>query len=152
MEATTSQTIECEIRIEAAPETVFEFFTDPAKAALWMGQRATLDPRPGGIYKLEMTNAWTVVGEYVEVDPPNRVVFTWGWESGVEDTPPGSTTVEITLTRDGDATLVHLIHRDLPTERSVGAHRAGWDKFLPRLTAVAEGRDPGPDPHQEATP
>ena len=149
MEAGTSQVIECEIRIEAQPETVFEFFTDPAKAVRWMGHAATLDPHPGGVYRLEMDTEWMVAGEYVEVDPPRRVVFTWGWETGVEDTPPGTTTVEVTLTRDGNATLVHLVHRDLPTERSVAGHRAGWEQFLPRLAAAAEGRDAGPDPHKE---
>ncbi|HEX6711803.1 MAG TPA: SRPBCC domain-containing protein [Thermoleophilaceae bacterium] len=148
MEAGTSQVVECEIRIEASPETVFEFFTDPAKAVQWMGQTATLDPRVGGIYKVTMSNDWVVVGEYVEVDPPRRVVFTWGWEDGVAFTPPGSSTVEIDLIPDGDATLVRLVHSGLPSEASA-AHRGGWEKFLPRLAAVASGRDPGPDPHKE---
>jgi uncharacterized protein YndB with AHSA1/START domain len=150
VEAGTSHVIECEIRIDASPETVFEFFTDPVKAVQWMGEAATLDPRPGGVYRVRMANQWTVLGEYVEVDPPRRVVFTWGWEDGVEETAPGASTVEITLTPDGDATVVHLIHRDLPSEQSIAAHRGGWEKFLPQLAAVASGREPGPDPHKEA--
>ncbi len=38
-----------EVYIEATPETVFSFFTDPEKVARWKGQEATVDPRPGGI-------------------------------------------------------------------------------------------------------
>ena len=149
MEATTSQRIECEVRIQATPETIFNYFTDPAKMVQWMGHTATLDPRPGGPYRIEMSEQWIAIGEYVEVDPPNRVVMTWGWEDGV--VTPGSSTVEVTLTPDGDETIVRLIHRDLPSEDARAAHRGGWEKFLPRLVAVAEGRDPGPDPHEEAT-
>jgi uncharacterized protein YndB with AHSA1/START domain len=78
VEAGTSQVVECEVRIDASPETIFDFFTDPAKAVRWMGERATLDPRPGGVYEVEMRNQYTAIGEYVEVDPPHRVVFTWG--------------------------------------------------------------------------
>ena len=46
--------VEREVRIAARPETVFEFFTDPEKMVLWKGRQASLDPRPGGIYRVEM--------------------------------------------------------------------------------------------------
>jgi uncharacterized protein YndB with AHSA1/START domain len=128
--------VECEIRIEASPETVFEFFTDPSKAVQWMGEDATLDPRPGGIYKVAMNEQYVAIGEYVEVDPPHRVVFTWGWKDDLEMMPPGSTTVEITLVPDGNATLVQLVHRDIPTE-AAESHRGGWNRFLPQLALAA---------------
>lgn len=150
MEARTSQRVECEIRIEASPETVFEFFTDPVKAVQWMGVEATLDPRPGGVYQLRMDADWNALGEFVELDPPRRVVFTWGWENDMGTVPPGSTTVEVDLIPDGDATIVHLVHRDLPSDEAAASHRGGWEQFLPRLAAVASGRDPGLDPHKEA--
>ena len=60
--------------------------------------------------------------------------------------PPGSTTVEITLELDGDATLVRLVHRDLP-EDSRGPHAHGWETYLGRLAIRANGGDPGPDPN-----
>jgi uncharacterized protein YndB with AHSA1/START domain len=137
VDATTSDRVECEVRVEASPETVFEFFTDPAKAVLWMGQQATLDPRPGGVYRVEMDEQYVVIGEYVEVDPPNRVVFTWGWQGDLEMMPPGSSTVEITLVPDGDATLVRVVHRDIPTPEAAQSHRGGWERFLPQLAIVA---------------
>jgi uncharacterized protein YndB with AHSA1/START domain len=148
VEAGTSHVLECEVRIEASPETVFDFFTDPALAVRWMGNAATLDPRPGGTYQVTMDNEWTAIGEYVEVDPPRRVVFTWGWKDDMAGMPPGSSTVEITLSPDGDATLVRLTHSGIPTPEAAENHRGGWNKFLPRLAIVAAGGEPDKEEQQ----
>lgn len=148
MEAGTSQSdvLVREVRIDASPETVFEFFTDPEKAVRWQGQAATLDPRPGGIYRVELSPEMVARGEYVELDPPHRLVFTWGWEGG-GSVAPGASTVEITLTPDGDGTHLRLVHSGLPTPESIEAHGKGWDDYIPRLAIAAAGGDPGPDPH-----
>jgi len=70
---------ELEVRIQARPETVFEFFVDPEKMKRWKGTEAELDPRPGGTYRVSgIAGGATVVGEFVEIDPPRRLVFTWG--------------------------------------------------------------------------
>ena len=140
-----SDEVEREIRIVARPETVFAFFTDPAKMIQWKGTHATLDPRPGGIYRVSINERNIARGEYLEVVPFSRVVFTWGWEGEGQPLPPGSTTVEITLTADGEGTIVRLRHLGLPAEHRE-IHAEGWGHFLPRLMAAAEGRDPGPDP------
>lgn len=145
MEAGTSQAIEREVRIDASPETVFDFFTDPEKMSRWKGSSATLDPRPGGVYRV-VIGPYAAVGQYVEVDPPNRVVFTWGWEGG-QPIPEGSSTVEVTLTPDGEGTVVRLVHRDLPAG-ATEAHAHGWDQYMPRLAIVAAGGDAGPDPNR----
>ena len=137
--------IEREVRIEASPETVFEMFTDPEQYVRWKGRKASLDPRPGGEFRAEINDQACAVGEFVEVDPPRRVVFTWGWE-GHPLVPPGSSTVEVTLTPDGDGTLLRLVHRDLPAGE-VEQHTDGWDLYLSRLAMVGRGEDPGPDPN-----
>ena len=72
--------VEREIRIAARPETVFEFFVDPQRMCQWKGRKAELDPRPGGVYRVEINDQAIASGEYVEIDSPSRVVFTWGWE------------------------------------------------------------------------
>ena len=46
----------------------------------WMGVAALLDPRPGGTFRVDANGRDVVIGEYVEVEPPHRVVFTWGFE------------------------------------------------------------------------
>ena len=128
--------VDVSIRIEAEPTTVFEFFTDPEKMVRWKGTKALLEPHPGGVYRVDV-NGQVAVGEYLELVPPERVVFTWGWE-GNEGLPPGSTRVEITLTADGDGTLVRLLHTELPTEESAVQHGQGWDHFLGRLQIAAK--------------
>jgi uncharacterized protein YndB with AHSA1/START domain len=136
-----------EVRIAAPPEAVFAFFTDPDRYARWKGRSADLDPRPGGVYRVDIDGTNVVRGEFVEVDPARRVVFTWGWEGG--PLSPGATTVEVELTPDGDGTLLRLTHRGLP-EEAKGEHAAGWDHFLPRLVVVAAGGDPGRDQWTES--
>ena len=142
---TDSEVLERVVRIAASPATIFPFFTDPEKMVRWKGITAELDPRPGGIYRVNVTGRDIARGEYVEVVPNQRIVFTWGWEGEGSPVPPGSTTVEITLTPDGDHTILRLRHLGLPAEARA-EHAEGWDHFISRLVIASEGRDPGPDP------
>jgi uncharacterized protein YndB with AHSA1/START domain len=148
MDATTESTsVEREVAIAASPETVWELLVDPGQAIRWMGQAATFDLRPGGQYRVEVIPGNTASGEFVEIDPPRRLVFTWGWEAGSGSAvPPGSTTVAFELIRSGAGTLVRFSHRDLPTAASADSHAHGWDHYLERFLVVAEGGDPGVDP------
>jgi uncharacterized protein YndB with AHSA1/START domain len=124
-----------EQRIAAAPATVFSYLTDPDKFVMWMGAGAQLDPRPGGIVRIEVDGEHIATGEYREVDPPHRLVFTWGWETDAE-VPPGSTTVEITLTAEGEGTLLRLRHSGLPTAEQRSAHQSGWVMYAGQLRAL----------------
>lgn len=137
--------LEVETRVRARPETVFAFFTDAVLYRRWKGQDAELDPRPGGLYRVQMPGRATVEGSYLVVEPPRRVIFTWGWV-GSADVPPGSTTVEVTFAPDGEETIVRLAHIGLPSETSRDQHAAGWQHYLARLTVAGGGGDPGPDP------
>jgi uncharacterized protein YndB with AHSA1/START domain len=136
--------IERVITIEASPETVYRLLTDEREYVKWKGERADLDARPGGMFRVIFANKTDIVaGRFVELVPQQRVVFTWGWE-GNEHVPPGSSTVEIELERAGSGTRVRLVHRDLPVP-AIARHAEGWDFFLPRLIAAAEGKGPGSD-------
>ncbi|GAA4632466.1 hypothetical protein GCM10023196_066030 [Actinoallomurus vinaceus] len=120
--------------IKAPPEVVFPYFTDPQLITAWLGDRAELDPQPGGVFSLDMGQS-LVRGAYITLDPPHRAVFTWGVPSD-NALPPGGSTVEVVLTPDGDDTLVVLTHRGLPPARLQG-HRAGWEQKLGALpTAI----------------
>ena len=137
--------IQVEVRIAARPETIFAFFTDPEKMAQWKGTAAELDPRPGGAYRVNITGKDTASGQCTHVEPNHRIVFTWGWEGEGHPVPPGSSTVEVTLTPDRGETIVRLTHYDLPVgERE--QHKAGWEHYMARLATCASGGDPGPDP------
>jgi uncharacterized protein YndB with AHSA1/START domain len=142
-----TKTVEHEIRIDAPPNAVFAYFTDPVKMVSWMGNEATLDPRPGGVCRVAMKREIgeaAAIGRFVEVVPYSRVVFTWGWELDLFGVPPASTRVEVSLVPDGRGTFVRLVHRELPDE-GVEAHDAGWPHYLRRLSIAAAGGDPGPD-------
>ena len=132
-----------ELRIEATPDEVFPYLTDSALIVQWMGDWADLDPRIGGRFVVDI-NGIPIRGHYLTVDPPSRVVFTWG-TPGHDRMPPESTTVEITLREDRGGTLVELVHRQLPAE-DLPQHGIGWRHFLERLANAASGTDPGPDP------
>jgi len=150
MERTAEKVLlEREVTIAASPETVWEFLVDPEKATRWMGMTSSFDPRPGGLYQCDVIPGHTARGEFVEIDAPRRLVFTWGWEPGEDGpnpVPSGSSTVEIELVPDGEGTRLHFTHRDLPTDEAAESHGHGWDHYLERLVIAAPGGDPGPDP------
>lgn len=134
-----------EVMVDATPETIWPFLTEADKHVQWCGTEATLDPKPGGIYRVALgAGRHPSAGEYVEVVPMEKVVFTFGWEEDGNPIPPGSTTVEITLQREGDKTRVRLVHRGLPDD-AVADHTAGWAHYLDRLSVRAAGGDPGPE-------
>jgi uncharacterized protein YndB with AHSA1/START domain len=131
------------VDIAAPPDVVFEHLVTPGGMVAWMGQHAELDPRPDGTFAVDI-NGSPVRGRYLEVEPPRRVVVSWG-VAGSEVHPPGSSRVEFTLVPVGDGTRLDLLHTGLPEERALGYAR-GWDHFLARLAMAAPGGDPGPDP------
>jgi uncharacterized protein YndB with AHSA1/START domain len=145
MSSTQTVVVEREVRVSASPETIFPFLIDPEKIVRWKGTEAMLDPRPGGIYRVNVAGKHMARGEYVEVNPNSKVVFTLGWE-GNDDVPPGSSTVEVSLIPDGDETIVRLRHTDLPTPESAAEHTMGWDHYMARLATASPGGDPGEDP------
>jgi uncharacterized protein YndB with AHSA1/START domain len=150
VESTTERiAVTRELVIDASPETVWEFLVDPEKIVRWKGLAASLDPRAGGAYRCEVVPKRIAAGEVVLIDPPRRLVHTWGWEGGDVAVPPGSTTIEYELVPEGSGTRLKFTHRDLPSQEAADSHATGWDHYLERLAAVAAGEDPGRDPWLE---
>ena len=127
-----------EIVIGASPQTIFPFLIDPAQHVLWMGTEAELEPHPGGNYRVLARGIHPGTGEFLEVLPNQKVVFTFGWDEPHHPIPPGSTQVEITLFAEGEKTRVRLTHRGLPDD-ALADHENGWDFYLNRLAIVATG-------------
>ena len=134
-----------ERRVSVPPDRVFVFFTDTERWLRWQGTDAQLELRPGGVWRVNVTGDGYASGRIVEIVDNRRIVFTWGWERDDMPVPPGSSTVSIDLLPDGDGTIIRLTHSGLPPD-SIEIHRVGWENYATRLAAVAEGRDPGPDP------
>jgi uncharacterized protein YndB with AHSA1/START domain len=136
------------VYIAAEPEQVFEYFTRPEAIVRWMGDYAVVDPRPDGEFTLDI-NGVPVRGRYLEVEPPQRLVISWG-HAGSETLPPGASTVEITLAPEKGGTMVRVEHRDLP-DLEARQHALGWPHFFARLVVAGAGGDPGPDPWASTT-
>jgi uncharacterized protein YndB with AHSA1/START domain len=133
-----------EIVIDATPETIWPFLTEPEQHLKWLGTEVDIDPRPGGAYNVLVYGQHQSRGEYVEVVPQEKVVFTFGWDEPGHPIPAGSTTIEISLHREGEKTRVRLVHRGLPAD-AVDDHGNGWQRYVDRLAIAATGGDPGPD-------
>ena len=104
--------LERSLLIQARRETVFRFFTDPARWASWWGPGSTIDARPGGRVVIKFPGNVEVNGEIIEIAPPQRLTFTYGYMAG---TPiaPGASLVTITLAAagvNGRDTRLHLTH------------------------------------------
>jgi len=143
--------LEREIVIDASPATIFTLLTDAEQHLRWEGTEAEIDPRPGGVYRVLVAGQFTAGGEFVEVVPNEKVVYTFGWDMPGNPITPGSTTVEITLVPEGEKTRVTLRHTGLPDEDAVTQHIHGWDHYLQRLAVAAPGGDAGPDTGPQAS-
>jgi uncharacterized protein YndB with AHSA1/START domain len=160
---TTAAAAEVTLEIPAPPGEVFRYLTDPACYVRWMGSAAFLDARPGGRYEVAMGDGFRAAGRFESVEPPGRLVFTWGFADDAAAShakhpvgaappaasalPAGSSRVTLTLTQAGEGTRLVLRHDRLPGPELVAAHQVAWETYLPRLATVLAGRDPGPDPH-----
>jgi uncharacterized protein YndB with AHSA1/START domain len=154
--------VEVSMHVPRTPPDVFGFFTDPALYVQWMGSKAELEPVPGGVYRVRMSDGFEAAGRFLEVDRPHLVVFSWGFADdqaaartkheggqpgGAAAMPAGSTRVTVTLQEEDDGTRLTLRHENLPSPQLRDGHDVAWNTYLPRLAVRAAGGDPGVDPH-----
>jgi uncharacterized protein YndB with AHSA1/START domain len=130
------------IEIEAEPSAVFDYLVTEAGMTAWMGRHATLDPRAGGGFAVDIAG-YAIRGEYLEVERPHRVVVSWG-VAGSPDLPAGASTVAFTLAPTAKGTRLELVHSQLP-DSELDGHADGWMHFLLRLRIAATGGDAGDD-------
>jgi uncharacterized protein YndB with AHSA1/START domain len=137
---TESFEITREVVIQAKPATIFPYLTDEAKMKEWFGEIVEADARPSGIFHVGTNDGLHCRGEYVEILPFEKVVFTWG---GLHDMEPGESTVEVTLKEEGGATRLTLRHYNVRQREAADGFADGWEtKAFPLLKAIAEGQKP----------
>ena len=134
----------------AAQARVFEAWTSPEVLRRWWGAgpdwtspAVEIDLRPGGRYRLSMQDPSGVMrsvrGEYVEVDPPRRLVYTWAWEShGAENDAATLVTVEFREVSPGE-TAVTLTHTGFADGERRDLHREGWELCIANLATRVLG-------------
>jgi len=112
------------IVIQASRATVFRFFTDDARWAAWWGAGSTIQARPGGRMTIRHPNGIELAGEVLEVSPPERIVFSYGFATG-KPIPPGGSRVTIRLEPFGRGTRLHLEH-EFEEAAVRDEHVQGW--------------------------
>jgi len=136
-------------RTFAAPrERVFRAWTVPEEMKQWTAPGdmttpvAEVDLRPGGRYRIHMQapdGAVThrLVGVYRLVDPPKKLVYTWGWENEPES---GETLVTVEFLDRGASTELVLTHELFPNDEASRKHEAGWTACFDKLARVVQVR------------
>ena len=141
--------VQLSIRIDAAPERVWEAFLSQDGWRRWFHPGVDIEPKVGGRFQISGTHGgrpYAFVGTVLVFEPERRVVVTWAWD------PPryeGETRISYTLIPDGAGTLVRFAHdgfEQLPgpfRQREYESFRSGWriDEELSALkTLVESGR------------
>ncbi|HTT40460.1 MAG TPA: SRPBCC domain-containing protein [Burkholderiales bacterium] len=137
------------IRTFKAPrEQVFNAFTKREALQSWFGPegytvpRASIDVRTGGRYRIEMHSPEGTVhiltGDYREVRPPERLVFTWAWLDGAGVGP--QTLVTLTFAAKGENTELTMEHSGFATAEARDAHNRGWSSSLDCLAGMLAGK------------
>ena len=127
--------------LPAARPVVFAAFTDPDQLAHWWGPvgftvpSVTLEARVGAAYRIQMQppegDAFLLMGEFREVDPPARLAYTFMWEP--PDPDDVETLVELSFGDLGEATEVLFRQGNFKTEPRRQLHEDGWTETFDRL-------------------
>jgi uncharacterized protein YndB with AHSA1/START domain len=128
--------VEIRRRLPAPIAEVFRWWTEPERVREWMSPtgsvEAEVDLRVGGAFRIVMSGHGQViehVGQYLEIDAPRRLVFTWA--SVFTGAEPSLVTVELEPEGDG-ATQLRIVHAQLPDD-AAASHRDGWGAMADRL-------------------
>ena len=142
-------TLRMERIIAATPERLFALWTEPEELIKWWGPEGyttpkhTMDVRPGGRWRTTMRSPdgkdHTVSGIYRTLDPPRRLVFTWGWD---DDAGLRGHETEITVTFEPTTggTRMVLLQQGFADADSRGRHEHGWGSSFVCLERAAKGQ------------
>ena len=133
----------------APREKVFQAWTDPEKLKKWWGPEhcsapvVQIDLRVGGRYRFGMQcqeeGIFYLSGVYREIQPPEKLVFTWQWESA--EMGAGETLVTVEFNARGGLTEVVLTHQGFPNREVSRQHDQGWRSTFAALARAVEGKE-----------
>ncbi|MFD7159939.1 SRPBCC domain-containing protein [Kribbella sp. NPDC059898] len=139
-----SRSIEREIRVEAAPEVVYEVVSSPEHLREWWPDEADYKPVPGGsgtIGFTQDTGTMTVGLTVLEAEPPHRFTFRWDYD-GETATPQNSVLVTFDLTPVDGGTLLRFAETGFDeagkSDDLFNDHTSGWNYFLPRIAPYVD--------------
>jgi uncharacterized protein YndB with AHSA1/START domain len=141
--ATAAPSLQVRRLIRAPQQRVFDAWTKAEELKAWHAPGpltvsfAEIDLRPGGRYRIHMLQPdgkeHRVSGVYREVTPPERVVYTWGWDG---DHVVKDSVVTVEFHARGDATEVVLTHAGIADEKERTSHESGWTAILDKFEAT----------------
>jgi uncharacterized protein YndB with AHSA1/START domain len=126
------------IVLDAPATEVYHHLTTVEGLLRWMAVDAITEPVPGGRLQWTHEDGSTMVGRFLELDPPHRLVIAYGWKDDLMGVPPESSTVEIDLEEHDGRTTLTLVHRGIPAD-VVDEHQRGWEFFMARLERAVAG-------------
>src|SRR6266567_7073720 len=142
MAQTEKLSLEIKRHIKAPRERVYAAWTDPAQMKQWFGpenvqtRNLIVDARVGGEFRWDLVNSegekMTMLGEYRELQPSQKIVFTWQWQDD-EDWENHVSIVTVELDDADGGTELRLTHEQLPNEASRDGHTRGWESALDKL-------------------
>ena len=128
--------------INVPTDRVYDAWTDPAQLRQWFGpenvrtRNIKADVRVSGNYRWDLTSPegeeMSAFGEYKELVPGKKIVFTWQWNDD-EAWENRTSVVTIELVESGGGTELRLKHEQLPSEESRDRHHEGWNSLLDKL-------------------
>jgi len=142
MAATAYPSLEIKRQINVPRDRVYAAWIGPAQLRKWFGPENVktrdliADARVGGQFRWDLTNPegkeMTISGEYRELQPGKKIVFTWQWEDD-EDWKSHSSIVTVEFFDREGGTELRLTHENLPNEASRDDHKQGWNSVLDKL-------------------
>ena len=143
MNTDTSTAIKLTRVVQADAARAYQAWTEPNQLKQWSApegakvELAEVDLTVGGRYHIRMRTdeaEYNAVGTYREIDPPRRLVYTWGWEE--EENDVGETLVTVEFNDLGDSTEIVLTHELFPSSEAKASHEEGWTSCLVRYEAL----------------
>jgi uncharacterized protein YndB with AHSA1/START domain len=129
-------------RFKASRQRVYRAWTEPELLMKWFAEGdyewkiRELDLRRGGRYRFEGKTGdkpWALEGTYLEVRPPERLVYTWKWEDDPALGGPGDTIVTVDFREHGAETELTITQEGFTNALALREHRTGWEGCLDRL-------------------
>ena len=132
-------------RLKASRQRVYRAWTEPELMMKWFAEPdydmriVALDLRVGGRYRFEGEHdgqGWVLEGEFLEVRPAERLVYTWKWETDKNLGGPGDTVVTVDFREAGKETELTVTQEGFTNELARSEHDRGWIVCLERLAGV----------------
>jgi uncharacterized protein YndB with AHSA1/START domain len=134
---------------DAAPDRVFAAWTDPEQFGAWFGpvgmktEMCEIDAKVGGAWRLigEGNNRGdnmrpTVSGRFLEIEPPQRLVFTFAWHEKADFASPRGNETIVTIQFNpagGERTEMVFTQAVFKEESALAAHNRGWTDSFDKL-------------------